>query len=247
MPQALINSFLTAAPLAPPTPRVWYRSDFGVTLLGVPAVNGGLVDQWDDKTGNGFEAVQATTAQQPTYNTGVLNGHSALNFPRTPNQLMTIPSSSALLPPTNSSFSFFTVIRPTNFANSMVMFEGDTGSGFVQWFINTSGKQVWSNGTASAASNTALTAGAWNRIGLRVPLHGSGTNTYYLQGVADGSPSQGVSGTVGSVVTSFLGDRPPFVFPLIGDIVEFLLYTRDTTPAEVTQIDDYFKARYGLV
>lgn len=246
MPQAILNSYLMAVALAPPTPDVWYRSDFGVTLLTVPAVNGGLVDEWADKTGNGFKAVQATTAQQPTYNTGVLNGQPALNFPRTPNQLMTIPSSAALLPATNTAFSFFAVIRPTDFTSPMLLFEGDTGSGFVQWYIATTGKQIWSDGTESTPSSTSLTAGAWNRIGLRVPVHGSGTNTYYLQGAADGAPSQGISGSVGAIVTSFLGDRPPFVFPLIGDIVEFLFYTRDVTAPEIAAIDAYLVARYAL-
>ena len=245
MPQAILNSFLMGE-LGPPAPDVWYRSDFGVENGGSPAVNGGLVDLWDDKSGNGFEAVQATMAQQPTYNEGVLNGWPALNFPATPNQLLTIPSSSALLPAANSTFSFFYVLRLTALGTFMVLFEGDTGSGLVQYYIDNTGKQVWSDGSASTPSTTAITAGVWTRIGLRVPLHGSGMNFYYLDGVLDGSPGQGVSSSIGAVVTSFLGDRPPFVFPLVGDIAEFLFYARDVTPTELAQIDSYFVSRYSL-
>jgi hypothetical protein len=245
MPQAMLNPYWLGTP-EPPAPTVWFRSDFGTTLSGSPAVNGGLVDTWSDKSGNGFNATQATSAQQPTYNTNILNGQPALSFPRSPNQLMTIPSSSALFPPTTTAYSIFTVIKPTNFSNAMVMFEGDTGGGFVQWYIDTSGKQISQNGNPSSPSNTALTSGAWNRIGLVIANHSSGNVAYYLNGAADGTPSVGVSGSVGSIVTSLMGDRPPFVFPLIGSIVEFLFYNRAVSGAEITQIDNYFKARYGL-
>jgi hypothetical protein len=141
----------------------------------------------------------------------------------------------------------FAVIRPTNLTNYMVLFEGDTGTGFVQWYIEiTTGKQIFSDGNPSAASNTGVTAAAWNRVGVRVPTRGSGNTNYYLNGAADGVQSQGISGSVGASPTSFLGDRPPFVFPLIGDIVEFLFYTRDVTAPEIAAIDAYFVARYAL-
>lgn len=247
MPQAIINSYITGVVPDPPTPTAWWRSDFGVEKSGGPAVNGGLVDFWENMTGDTlWDATQTVLAEQPTYNTGVLNGHPAINFPRTPNQqfdVISAPSSS--FPATNNDFAFFAVIRPTNFASAMNLTARPRSSGTVQWFVDTAGKQVWSDGTASAASTTALTAGAWNRIGLRVPVFASGSVHYYLNGAADGSPSQGVSGGAGSAALGLFG-APAFVFPLIGDAVEFLFYTRDVTPAEVTQIDNYFKARYGL-
>lgn len=231
----------------PPTPTAWWRSDFGVEKSGSPAVNGGLVDFWENMTGDTlWDATQTTVADQPTYNTGVLNGHPAINFPRTPNEQFDVPSApSTAFPATNTDFAFFTVIRPTDFTIAMNLTSRLRSSGNVQWYINTSGKQVWSDGTDSAASTTSLTAGAWNRVGLRVPVYGTGAVHYYLNGAADGSPAQGVSGGAGALGLGLYGS-PAFAFPLIGDAVEFLFYTRDVTPAEVTQIDNYFKARYGL-
>ena len=44
-------------------------------------LNGSTVSQWNDKSGNGRNAVQATAANQPTYSTAVLNGKNVLTWP----------------------------------------------------------------------------------------------------------------------------------------------------------------------
>lgn len=245
----IINPFLVVPsdPMPPLDMQVWYRSDFEVELGGVPAVNGGLLDWWGDKSANGHEAIQPTMAQQPTYNEGVINGLPAINFPAATNQLMDIANgSSDLVPPTNTAFSLFAVLRPTDFASPMVLSQRNSAAGQVQWYIATSGKQIWSNGSESLPSDTSLTAAAWNRIGFIVPNHSTGNVTYYLNGAADGVQALGVSGGSGSSELVFMGNPPGFVFPFKGDVAEYLFYTREVTGSEVTQIDNYFTSRYAL-
>ncbi|MBX2974337.1 MAG: hypothetical protein KF797_14665, partial [Flavobacteriales bacterium] len=64
---------------------LWLRADEGVhaTTTGTPAVNNGDVAQWSDRSGNGRNAVQATTANRPNYITNAVNGKPAIRFTKT--------------------------------------------------------------------------------------------------------------------------------------------------------------------
>jgi len=57
-------------------PALWLDADDASTIT----LNGSTVSQWNDKSGNGRNAVQATAANQPTYNSTFLNGKPALVF-----------------------------------------------------------------------------------------------------------------------------------------------------------------------
>lgn len=52
----------------------WWKAD-ALTLA-----DGDPVSSWTDSSGNGFDATQATPANQPVFNTGQLNGLPAVNF-----------------------------------------------------------------------------------------------------------------------------------------------------------------------
>ncbi len=54
---------------------LWLKAD---TIAGL--ANGAAVSTWTDLTGNGFNAVQPLSANQPTYVTGVINGLPVVRF-----------------------------------------------------------------------------------------------------------------------------------------------------------------------
>ncbi|HNW91160.1 MAG TPA: hypothetical protein PKN48_15990, partial [Bacteroidales bacterium] len=56
--------------------QLWLRADSSVVL------NGSNVSQWSDCSGNGYNSIQATTANQPLYYSSVstLNNKPALHF-----------------------------------------------------------------------------------------------------------------------------------------------------------------------
>jgi hypothetical protein len=54
-------------------------------------LNGSTVSQWNDKSGNGRNASQATAALQPTYTTNGLNGKPVISFDGVDDELITIP------------------------------------------------------------------------------------------------------------------------------------------------------------
>ena len=62
---------------------MWLDANDASTLT----LNGSTVSQWDDKSGNGFHAVQSTASYQPTYNPTGFNSKPSLFFDAT-NDLM---------------------------------------------------------------------------------------------------------------------------------------------------------------
>ncbi|MBL7892551.1 MAG: hypothetical protein JNL63_07970, partial [Bacteroidia bacterium] len=64
------------------TNKLWLKadanvySDAGTTL----AVDGSLVQQWNDKSGNTNNASQATSGNRPTYKTSIINSKPVLRF-----------------------------------------------------------------------------------------------------------------------------------------------------------------------
>jgi hypothetical protein len=62
--------------------RLWLKSDAGVYKdAGVtPASAGERVQQWNDYSGNGNNAVQSASSNRPVYQTGIVNGEPSLQF-----------------------------------------------------------------------------------------------------------------------------------------------------------------------
>ncbi len=90
---------LSPAPLSTPFlftpatlgPKVWLRSDLGISLDG-----SGNVSAWADQSGNGNTVSQATSAQRPAYApTGGPLGLPALVWPALGNSLLLLASSYA--------------------------------------------------------------------------------------------------------------------------------------------------------
>lgn len=76
---------------------------------GTP-VNGNTISQWNDKSGQGHNAVQATTLNQFTYNTAVANGHSALTCAN-PNLMTLSGAASGTFLNTGVGFTYVLVMK----------------------------------------------------------------------------------------------------------------------------------------
>lgn len=85
-------------------PSAWTPADLGASLAlwldaddaSTITLNGSDVSQWDDKSGNGRNAVQATAANQPAYSATNINGKPALVFNGTSDR-MSLTSSTSML------------------------------------------------------------------------------------------------------------------------------------------------------
>jgi len=78
----------------------WYKADTGVfqdTGGTTPATTTGQsVALWQDQSGQGNHVLQATSANQPTYATGALNGLPSVNFVNANQQFLTTSGNATL-------------------------------------------------------------------------------------------------------------------------------------------------------
>ena len=73
--QTIFSSKIAPTPPIPLTNlKMWLKSDAGITL------NGSNVSSWTDQSGNGNDATQSTSENQPLYVTNELNGKPVLRF-----------------------------------------------------------------------------------------------------------------------------------------------------------------------
>ena len=189
----------------------WFPTDLGASLaLWLDAADaasmtqsGGLVSQWNDKSGNNKHATQATSGNRPTFTASALNGKSVLTFDGNSDK-MTIPA----LGLSNSAMVIM-VFKATNAPHAVLSGSGnDTwdeygGTSYAHHFrvvrldnigapsplstnnilgyLANSTTPVYNrrlNGNASSTSNAAFTFSSnITEIGWNAPNNG-----YYLNG-----------------------------------------------------------------
>jgi len=152
-------------------------------------------------------------------------------------------SSPTIGPTYNTGFSAFIVFKPANLTSNMTVTNG-TASGSLGYFMNTSGKMsltltgvatfgVATNAVSSSAFQQANvtynpTTGAWvHRLGRAA--NGSGTQV------------ESVSAQTACIFANNTGASP-----MNGLVAEIIIYNRALTSTEVTNIEAYLLAKWGV-
>jgi hypothetical protein len=203
--------------------------------------------QWDDLSGNGRHATQATGASQPAIVTGALNGRQIRRFDGIDDQL----SGSRLL--SSSNFSVFVVLKAiaqnakailtqrssgTVIGRTEILSCSDTGS------FN-SARVFFNNGTSYNLNATGVMLDNTPKI-----VHVKSTTT--------GTTSVGINGGVEEVlltgqtwtpenVNYMLGAIPSSATRFFaGDIAEILAFPRALTVNERQRVERYLSNKYSI-
>ena len=135
---------------------------------------GGAVSQWNDKSGNGRNAVQGASSSRPTYTTNALNNKSVLTLDGT-DDFMTVPHADAL----NAQIAPSTVVVVYKKSAGFRLLQKDDGPGTnaESWFFNDSNiLSVGAGFTNSYLSNQdtwQIDVGAWNGSTIKHWRNGS--------------------------------------------------------------------------
>lgn len=234
--------------------RAWTPAKISTSLwldaedTGTITLNGSTVNQWNDKSGNGRNATQATVANQPNYNASGLNDKPAITFDGTL-KFLSVSSATINNIILNNSYSAFTVGRansaPSNsndgFSNSG--FWGDNGGYISNYFRsnNSIGAYNWDGNndvtTQAYTFGTNIISGVELSNGsLRLRQNGDTETT-----IASG-PTLILSGVlrIGKVFT----DATPNFTGAISEVI-FIRGSVSTTDRE--KIEGYLAWKWGLV
>ncbi|MES2681386.1 MAG: T9SS type A sorting domain-containing protein [Bacteroidota bacterium] len=240
--------------------RIWYKADAGVfsnagTTL---AVSGSQVQQWNDQSGVGNHAVQATSANRPTYRLNMANGFPALRL----NGSQWITSGAFPSIANNVGYTYIIVVKDTNFT------AGTNGDGSGDYIIDRglpgaeanelAGLKVANTnkygfqkrdggggGLGGPVSTTTVSTSAFQIVDYRQTP--GGTKVYDL--FVDG----GLEGTVSSADANYVPPVPqighhyqPGSSGMKGYVTEFILYNYNVNNAQMNILNSYLAAKYAL-
>lgn len=224
---------------------IW--SDTGGTAH--PAA-GGAVARWDDKSSLGRNVTQSNAGNQPTYQTGTLNGLSTLYFSgdyigrandtgitgNADRTLITVWTS-AVDNGENYQHTFHMGNNANNEAYGHSVFRGGSGDQI--------GNHYWSAGfdtTVNGSSNPTMALSTWDGDG------GTGSNgldSWWVNGASAGASDRAALATAANSL--LVGSRlAPYAEGIRGNVAEVILYNRVLTAAEQNEVGWYLTQKWGL-
>lgn len=224
------------------TTAVWFdASDSGTITLA-----SGDASAWNDKSGNGRNASQATSTKRPTLNAASLNSLDTLNFDADDH----LATASVTLHAGN--WSTFAVARRASAVGLAAVCGQDNSAGERNaWYLYTNGATAVTNAFNTSvnsfnANAPALTVTDWNILGGTVAT-GGGSLIGYANGVA-GTPTT-VTGNVNAEALALtVGARHAGTpdQPWTGDIAEIVLCASVLSQANREKMEGYLAHKWGL-
>ncbi len=226
---------------------IWIRADVGCytdAAKTIPCVNNDAVYTWADQKG-GYDFIQSTLANRPSYRAGVVNGLPALMFNATNN--------SCTLKATQASIG-----QPYTICWVGQAIDTLPGPNYCMWFNgDDNGPQVtWSHG------DTRSSAGPWmyNVTGAPRnfwPSYPFFDSFFFATTVWNGASSLGRVMTLGGTCESspgtgacrnlhLMNDPSNSQCALHGYMAELCLFTEAFNAASINKIETYFKNKYNL-
>ncbi len=219
-------------------------TDAGVTA----ASDGNNIQQWNDISGNGNHASEATN--QPNLNTNSVNGFSTLTFSGGNDRIASTGISTA------NHATVFTVFQINTFSansNDGIIHAGPSGNSFstsgsdkvIGMWVNVSSGNIWGRGVQSNSTSqsisqvTSLSTGQYYAISQE--YDGSDVRQY-VNGTTAGSVSY--DGTLRSWTDFGIGRQGSE--SLNGEIAEVIAFKSHLNIAQRTIIQNYLSAKYAI-
>jgi hypothetical protein len=218
-------------------PALWLDAADTTTITQ----SGGLVSQWNDKSGNTRNFAQSIGAQQPTTGTRTINSLNVLDF-NGANRLN--KADDAGMRP--SAFTTFIVYASDTTSGRRDIFACGNAATFAtnNWIM---GQTNVAQGFFGRTPTTNLTSGTVSGDTLARWVHNGSTLTGALNSVATFNVSStiGTDNTLGQFVgaSSSSGN---LANPFDGTIGEILFYPTVLTANEIINVETYLSAKWGI-
>ena len=234
----------TSTPTTVPPPatglQTWYKADQGVTS------SGGLVSSWGDTSGHNNNAMQSTSANQPSLVANSLNGLPVIHFNGSSTQL-------ALTRPISSDFTIVVEFRSSQLFGSGTQWYNGAGlvDGEVSGVANdfglslNQGRVLGGTGspdtTASSASASYADSNAHTAVFKRVAA--TGALSLYVDGQLVGTATGGKQ-QLTSPPRLVLGSLQTNLNYFSGDIAEVLIYSQALSDTDRQTVENYLRNKW---
>lgn len=208
--------------------------------------NGTAVASWVDRSGNGYNADQATAAKQPTFETAGVAGQGSVKFDG--GDVLDISNGYTDLMSGNDSFTIIALSNVSSFANAPVFFANDPNF-FVQfgnmspivYNVGKSGAYLgYSTNSNSALSVNTSYVNTFTRTG-------STTSILFNNGTEQTSTSGSLSAQAVASGSLFIGAYSSAAsFPINGYINVILFFKTDLTNAQRKRCEQAIARSYKI-
>lgn len=201
------------------------------------------ISQWNDKSGNGYNATQGTASKQPVYNAGQLNGKSVLDF--NGSNTLVLPSGVYSIP-NGANTSFFVAKRnsESGFPARIVAIDQSTNFKYLLTYGATSGDALFGN--TNTASFATLPGNINTNYQIITGKYDGGTGLYVQSN--NGTPATNLLGmAVNTADNSYIGSAGDINRYLLGSIAEIRIYNCALSAGEILYVNTLLKSKYGIL
>lgn len=238
----IINPFFVAPSVCPmidtTSMTMWYKGYSDVFLLGVPAVDGGAVDQVVNQIST-TDALQATGVNQPTWHENEINGKGIVRFDGSTDYLSIANGADSDI---TSPITFFFIVKIPAFTSFTVLLTKGANAFDQQYAVYLLppgfGGRIAYCVNADCREVDALVAGLWERLIIRLDTVASRV-FFYRNGVALGDAS--IPAQVVTASPARIGLRPNDSLGNPYDLLEMGAFNRNLTNQEILDLDCYME------
>lgn len=206
----------------------WFRAD-AITGLS----DGDPVATWEDGSGGGQHATQATGASQPIYKTNIVNGKPVVRFVDTTDELAVAAA------PSHTATTMFAVVKAPA-SGDYAMRRHDTNGG-IEWRITGGKLGLDKRGQANIVNGATTLSTTGFSVAVLTADGTASSYVHYLNGEVDGSNVGGTNVGAGGAFTigneNTAGDF---------DIAELVIYDSLLSGADRDAVTAYLGFKYGI-
>lgn len=224
------------------------------------SVSGSDVTQWNDKSGNGYNFTQGTSANRPSSGTRTINSLNVIDFDGTNDSLTTSAAKSAFNFLHSAASTIFIVLQQDTVNNIKVIFS--TGiqpysSGDIGFFLYSNAPADYQMGVSNASTYVSRINANFNETVARYdtiksdPTNGTAGNR--LKYSKSGAAFAGSNSDTGTVTTSnstndlTLANATNGGFaPMNGCIGEVIIYDSVLSDTNITTVQNYLDTKWAI-
>ena len=241
-----LNQFSSSWTPAQISTALWLDANDSSTIT----LNGSTVSQWNDKSGNGRNATQATVANQPTYIAEGLNGRGIIDWDGSNDSMeisgaITTTLTQALSQDNTYSIAF--VLQADVINNLPVLFHVPEGSWKFLFEITSTGSLYWGDTPSNFRTYSSGTFASTSRATFFTCVKtGSGLGEAHAEGTLASTVSGSLSDTPAMSANFLLGSYSSAQYNYNGKFAEIVISNYSWNTEERQKMEGYLAHKWGL-